>query len=54
MTFKLRQVTGPMLVHLIGRELRFPRAFLLVCRATLPAFKRRIDPRFPSELIEAP
>jgi hypothetical protein len=51
-SFQLRQVTGPVLLHLLGQELRFPRTFLLRCQATLPSFKRRIDPRFPAELVE--
>ena len=50
--FNLRTVTTPILMHLIGRELRHPRLFLLRCRATLWRFKRTIDPRFPIELVE--
>jgi len=50
--FDLRSVTGPVLRHLLARELKFPQAFLLRCVATLGAFKRRIDPRFPDELVE--
>jgi len=51
-TFNLQSVTGPVLVHLLGKELRFPRAFLFRCAATVHAFKKRIDPRFPAELVE--
>jgi hypothetical protein len=48
----LTQVTTPILLHLLRRELRFPRLFLLRCRLTLGGFKRRIDPRFPAELVD--
>ena len=50
--FNLRTVTTPILLHLIGRELRYPRLFLLRCRASLWRFKRSVDPRFPIELVE--
>jgi hypothetical protein len=45
-------VTSPLLLHLIGRELRFARLFMLRCLVTLPGFKKTIDPRFPAELVE--
>lgn len=48
----LTQVTTPILLHLLRPELRFPRLFLLRCRLTLGRFKRRIDPRFPAELVD--
>lgn len=50
--FNLRKVTSPVLLHLLGKEMRFPRVFLWRCVATVGAFKRRIDPRFPHELVE--
>ena len=51
-TMDLRKVTTPILLHLLKDELRFPRLFLLQCRLTVGRFKKRIDPRFPIELIE--
>lgn len=50
--FDLRRVTTPVLLHLLGADLRNPRLFLARCRLTLPRFKRRIDPRFPPDLVE--
>jgi len=50
--FNLRAVTQPILLHLLSRELRFPRLFLWRCAATVQRFKKSIDPRFPSELVE--
>jgi hypothetical protein len=52
MSFDLRKVTGPILIHLVGQQLRYPRLFLLRCSATLPRFEKTIDPRFPKELVE--
>jgi hypothetical protein len=48
----LKNVTTPVLLHLLKREMRFPRLFLLRCRLTLNQFKKRMDPRFPAELID--
>lgn len=50
--FDLKKVTGPVLLHLLRNEVRFPRLFLLRCKRTLKGFKATIDPRFPSELVE--
>jgi hypothetical protein len=50
--FHARQVTTPILVHLLRREMRFPKLFLFTCALTLGRFKRRIDKRFPEELVE--
>lgn len=50
--FDLRTVTGPILLHLLARHVRFPRLFLWRCVATVERFKRTIDPRFPVELVE--
>lgn len=50
--FNLRKVTSPVLVHLIGKELRLPRLFLWRCRLTLGRFKRSIDARFPADLVD--
>ena len=47
-----QKVTTPLLLHLLQDEVRFPRLFLLGCRPRVGRFKRRIDPRFPAELIE--
>jgi hypothetical protein len=48
----MKKITTPLLLHLLGKELRFPRWFLLLRRLTLGRFKRSIDPRFPRELID--
>jgi hypothetical protein len=50
-SFDLRSITGPILLHLLGKELRFPKLFLWRCLATVGELKRRIDPRFPPELV---
>ena len=50
--FNLRKVTSPVLLHLLGKEMRFPRAFLWRRLLTVGGFKRRIDPRFPAELVD--
>ena len=50
--FDARKVTGPVLVHLLGREMRFPRLFLFRCALTVGRFKRGFDQRFPKELVE--
>lgn len=50
--FDLQSVTRPILLHLIGKELRHPLVFMLRCRATVGRFKKTIDPRFPEELVE--
>jgi hypothetical protein len=51
-TFNLRSVTSPVLLHLLAREMPFPRLFLWRCRLGLDRFKRSIDDRFPKELVE--
>jgi hypothetical protein len=48
----LRKITTPLLLHLLRGQMRFPRLFLLRCRLTVGRFKRRIDPRFPGELVD--
>ena len=50
--FDMKKVTTPLLLHMLGRELRFPRLFLLLRKLTLNRFKKTIDPRFPRELID--
>ncbi len=50
--FDLKKITTPLLIHMLGQELRFPRLFLLRCKLTLGRFKKTIDGRFPPELIE--
>jgi hypothetical protein len=50
--FDLRTITGPILLHLLRKELPRPRVFMARCRLTLRRFKKRIDPRFPRELVE--
>jgi L-2-amino-thiazoline-4-carboxylic acid hydrolase-like protein len=48
----LKKVTTPILLHLLRNEFRFPLLFMLRCQLTVATFKRRIDPRFPNDLIE--
>ena len=48
----MSKVTGPILLHLLSTEVRFPTLFLLRCRLTVGRFKKRIDPRFQPDLIE--
>ena len=48
----LRKVTAPLLLHLLRGQMGFPRLFLLRCRLTVGRLKRRIDPRFPGELVD--
>ena len=50
--FNMRKITTPLLIHMIGKELRFPQLFLFRCKLTLGGFKRTIDPRFPRELVD--
>ena len=50
--FDMKKITTPLLLHMIGKEIRFPRLFLLQCQLTHGRFKRTIDPRFPRELID--
>ena len=49
--FDMKKLTTPILLHMLGKELRFPRLFLLRCKLTLGRFKKTIDQRFPDELI---
>ena len=51
-TFDMKTVTTPLLLHMLGKELRFPRFFLFRCKLTIAKFKETIDPRFPRELID--
>lgn len=50
--FDMKQITTPLLLHMLSKELRFPRLFLLKCKLTLGRFRRKIDDRFPRELID--
>ena len=50
--FDMKKVTTPLLLHMLGQELRFPRVFLLLRKLTLRRFKKTISPRFPPDLIE--
>ena len=50
--FDMKKVTTPLLLHLLDKELRFPRLFLLLRKLTLGRFKKTIDKRFPRELID--
>jgi hypothetical protein len=48
----LRKITTPILTHLLRNDMRFPTLFLIRCKLTVSLLKRRIDPRFPQELID--
>lgn len=48
----LKTITTPILVNLLQKEFRFPQLFLLGCRLTLGQFRKRIDKRFPAELVK--
>lgn len=50
--FDMKKVTTPLLLHMLAKELRFPRLFLLRCKFTLGRFKKMIDKRFPRELVD--
>ena len=50
--FDMKKITTPLLLHMIEKEIRFPRLFLLRCKLTLSGFRRTIDPQFPRELID--
>ena len=50
--FDMKKVTTPLLLHMLGKEMRFPRLFLLRCKFTLGRFKKTIDKRFPRDLID--
>jgi hypothetical protein len=50
--FDILKVATPLLLHMLGKELRFPRLFLLLRKLTLGRFKKAIDKRFPRELID--
>ncbi len=50
--FDMKKITTPLLLHMLGKELRFPRLFLLMRKLTLNRFKKTIDPRFPCELVD--
>jgi hypothetical protein len=48
----LRKITTPILTHLLRNDMRFPTLFLIRCKLTVGRLKKRIDPRFPQELID--
>lgn len=48
----LRTITTPILLTLLKDELPFPQLFILRCRLSLGQFRKRIDERFPAELVE--
>ena len=48
----LRKITTPILTHLLSSEMRFPALFLLRCKLTVGRVKRRVEGRFPPELID--
>jgi L-2-amino-thiazoline-4-carboxylic acid hydrolase len=48
----LRKITTPILAHLLSRDMRFPSLFLIRCKLTVGRLTRRIDPKFPQDLID--
>ena len=38
----MKKVTTPLLLHMLGKELRFPKLFLLRCKLTLGGFKNGV------------
>jgi hypothetical protein len=48
----LRKITTPILLHLLRGKIRYPWLFLVKCKLTVGQFKKAIDPRFPTEMIE--
>ena len=50
--FDMKKITTPLLLHMLGKELRFPLLFLLRCRLTLNRFKKTIDSGFARELVD--
>ena len=50
--FDMKRVTSPILLHMLRKELRSPRLFLLLRKLTVGRFKKTIDGRFPHELID--
>jgi hypothetical protein len=50
--FDMKKITTPLLLHMLGKEMRFPALYLLTRKLTLARFKKTIDKRFPPELIE--
>lgn len=50
--FDMKKVTTPLPRHMLGKEMQFPRFFLLRCKFTLGQFKKKIDTRFPRKLID--
>ncbi len=50
--FDMKRVTTPLLLHMLGAEMRFPRVFLLRCKLSLRRFKKSIDTKFPRELVD--
>ena len=50
--FDMKQITTPLLLHMLGKELRFPRWFLLMRKLTFNPFKKTIDPKFPREMVD--
>jgi hypothetical protein len=45
--FNMKKVTTPLLLHLLSKEMRFPKLFLLMRKLTLNRFKKSIEKRFP-------
>ena len=48
----LRKITTPILTHLLRNDMWFPALFLIRCKLTVGRLKKRIDPRFPQQLID--
>ncbi len=50
--FDMRKVTTPLLITLIGKEMRFPTLFMLKCKLTVGQLKKRIPSRFPQDFVD--
>jgi len=50
--FDMQSITTPFLVHLVGRQMRFARLFLLGRKLGVGRFKKALYPRFPRELVD--
>lgn len=50
--FDLKTVTTPILLHILKQYIRFPKLFLVRCKLTLNGFKKKVDERFPRELVD--
>jgi len=50
--FDLKNITTPILLHLLKDELASPLLFIAKCKFTVKRFKKRIDRKFPKEFVD--